>query len=86
MAAKKKKIPIPTERGQPAKYPFRSLVEVGDSFFFETGPERQEAVANSISSLSSMYWPTAFPGAKRKFSFRRLIEDGVYGVRVWRTK
>jgi hypothetical protein len=66
-----KNIPFPERKRH---YPFVEM-EVGDSFFTKKN-------RNAISAIAR-YW------AKRlncKFSTAEVVEQGVEGVRVWRTK
>jgi hypothetical protein len=78
-----KGIPIPPKRNFLArKYDFESM-EVGDSFAVEVTRKRKAAnIKNTLSSSSYDY-------AKRckkpwKFAVRRVVENGVKKVRIWR--
>jgi hypothetical protein len=66
-----KGIPLPEHK---THYPFREM-EVGDSFFTKRSRQNISAIAR--------YW------AKKEnytFATRDVVEKGVEGVRVWRTK
>lgn len=65
-----KNIPLPSERT--SKYPVRQL-ELGESFF---------APNISRTNIASSLQYAA--GLGRKFATRRVTEDGVRGLRVWR--
>ena len=72
-----KGIPIPERRrgpGAPEKYPWREMA-VGDSFFVP-----------GITSAKFGGTPLSMRNAGRVFARRSWTEDGVKGVRVWRTK
>jgi hypothetical protein len=79
-----KGIPLPTVRSVNTrkKYDFGSM-EVGDSFAVEVTRKRKAAnIKNTLSSSSCDY-------AKRhkkpwKFTVRRVVENGVKKVRIWR--
>lgn len=65
-------IPLPTSgRGGVKKYPFGDM-NIGDSCFIAGSTSGQ------MSSRVSYYRP-------KKFTIRTVIENGVNGVRVWRT-
>lgn len=65
-------VPPPLHPGRPSKYPFRELL-VGQSFF---------AQGARLRSLPITYWRgcTGFI-----LLGRQVTEDGLNGVRVWRT-
>ena len=75
-----KDIPIPTARRTrgSCRYPFRSM-EVGDSFFvaYDGKKQQQSAMYSAI--------PDEVRRAGAKFCTRCVEENGVQGVRVWRT-
>lgn len=69
-------------RNRSSKYPFDKLGapagEVLSSFFVP------DAVVASLSSAASRYIKTE-SGRGKEFTVRGLTENGVAGVRVWRT-
>lgn len=65
-----KDIPAPDR----AKYPVRGM-EVGDSFFV---PSREPSARNSPQTAGRYY---GF-----KLVSRAVVEDGIEGVRIWRTE
>lgn len=73
-----KGLPIPEQRhGNEAKYPLR-MMEVGDSFAVPVAKEKLGAMATALKSKGAKI-------AGRKFTTRRLVEDGKHVVRIWRT-
>jgi|TARA_R110002020_G_scaffold110605_2_gene255418 hypothetical protein len=54
------------------KYPFKKL-KVGQSFFVP---------GKSAKELPVWYWSNRLPGIK--FIARSLVENDIYGTRVWR--
>lgn len=70
-----KNVPLTTHRrGRARKYPFSSM-EVGDSFFV---PGKSTlGISGSVSQARK-----AFGGS---YATRTVTENGVSGVRVWRT-
>ena len=75
--AVEKGIPIPASRGGGvSKYPWADMTEVGDSFFVPNGPR-------GAIYTAAIWYGTRHEGMK--FACRTVIEDGVTGVRVWRT-
>lgn len=71
-------VPIPpiTGRGRKSKYPTERL-GVGQSYFV---PENQ-ASYNQVSQAAYAH----ARGSTKKFTIRRVAEDGIPGTRVWRT-
>ncbi len=70
-------VPIPQSRGRSLrKYPWECL-NVGQSFFV---PGDKQA---SIVSAAWGWAKRQSPGAR--FTSRKVVENGVAGVRVWRT-
>ena len=75
-----KGIPVPPARGRlhGSKYPLAAL-EIGDSFAAPTAnQESGQKLATYICNAANRI-------AGKKFTTRRLIEDGQHVVRVWRT-
>lgn len=73
-----KGVPIPTKMqlGRRSKYPF-DLMEVGDSFFV---PGRDgKSFGGTVTAARKRYTDLSF-------EMRTVKEDGVVGVRVWRTE
>lgn len=66
-----KEVPLPHHK---SVYPF-AYMEVGDSFFTK---KPRSAVAGS-----AYYWQHKL---KTRYATRDVMESGVEGVRVWRTK
>lgn len=76
-----KGIPIPNNlptggKGQPPKYPFFAVMEVGDSVFFESNCEATKAVASAQNLHISR------PEHKGKKFRKRALPEG--GARIWR--
>ena len=74
-----KGVPIPAyvpgpPVGSAPKYPWRTM-EVGDSFF--VGHMDSQQVSSGAAAAGRKL--------SRRFVTRRLIEDGIAGIRVWRT-
>lgn len=74
-------IPMPSynrEGGRPAKWPWRRM-EIGDSF----------VMREHVDRLSTVSVSTRITGAQkatgRKFSQRKVEENGKLVIRVWRT-
>lgn len=67
-------VPVPTLKGRPKKYPLDTM-EVGDSFFVAT--TTRSALGGPITRCrrSKGY----------RFTVRVLEENGVRGLRIWRT-
>lgn len=63
---------LPTPHRGRAKYPFRDM-EVGDSFF------APHASVIGLHGCARRHRP-------KRFTCRSLVENGVAGVRVWRTQ
>jgi hypothetical protein len=63
---------LPTPHRGRAKYPFRDM-EVGDSFF------APRASVIGLHGCARRHRP-------KRFTCRSLVENGVGGVRVWRTE
>jgi hypothetical protein len=73
-----KDIPIPTKMqlGRRSKYPF-DIMDVGDSFFV---PGRDgKSFGGTVTAARKRY-------TDMSFEMRTVKEDGVVGVRVWRTE
>ena len=71
-----KGVPIPESRGGGrGKYPFREM-EIGDSFF----------VAGKSTAKFSAHVHHHRKRHGLKFTTRTVTEDGVKGVRIWRTE
>lgn len=66
-----KGLPIPKTYSRKLKYPLRQM-EIGDSIFISGG------VHNQIGSAITRARPL-------KFTTRMVVENGVSGIRVWRT-
>ncbi len=75
-----KNIPIPEPRNGKKKrhYPFAEL-EIGDSFFVEGFQWK------SIGELSGSYNKYR-KVTKKKFISRKVTENNIKGLRIWRTK
>ena len=72
-----KGVPIPVaRRGTEKKYPFSDL-EIGDSFF--VSGKLVVTFSGQVSTAAKR-----MPG--RRFTARTVTENGIKGVRVWRTK
>lgn len=69
-------IPLPTGwsgAGRPAKYPFGQM-NVGNSFFMcDNEKDRARRAAWAYGNCNN-----------RKFASRRVEENGVIGIRIWR--
>ena len=63
---------VPNGAGAPSKYPTKFL-EIGDSFF--AAGAKQPSIASAL-----------FHYKPKKFVTRSVTENGVCGVRVWRTE
>jgi hypothetical protein len=72
-----KNVPTPNSEGGKTKYPFAQM-EVNDSFFVPNGN------ANSINSAAGVFRKTKQP--TWKFTVRKVKENDIKGVRVWRTQ
>lgn len=71
-----KGIPLPPASGRAGgTRAFYALMEVGDSVFFAGGDLTK--LAGNTNSWGRYH--------RRKFSVRRVTENGTAGVRVWRT-
>lgn len=71
-----KNVPLPKRKhgsGRRSIYPFKDM-DVNDSFF----------VPNKKVFTSNRFYEKNNP--KTKFSIRRVTENGVKGIRVWRVK
>lgn len=55
-------------------------MEIGDSFFVASSPEK-EVKATTLRSAASAFLKN---DKSRRFSIRDVVEDGNAGVRVWR--
>lgn len=67
-------IPMPASKvGRPVLYPFKHL-EVGESFFI---PKSRRKIGSLIMRNSRKL--------RRTFESRQWEQDGVQGIRVWRT-
>lgn len=77
-----KGVPIPEKiQGPRLRYPF-NYMEVGDSFFV---PLNGRKAANVMSSISgSARSGRAASAGGRRFTSRRVTENGVPGIRCWR--
>jgi hypothetical protein len=81
-------IPVPvkkvaaTRKGRKARYPFDAL-EVGQSFFVPNACLSKKARKEGQIVFSAVPARKRFPD--RKFVCRAVEEQGVLGVRVWRT-
>lgn len=67
-----KGVPVPPSNVSRRKYPFDAM-EVGDSFFVAG---RQHKVYGAIN------WHTKH--SNKRFTTRKVVENGVAGIRVWR--
>ena len=65
-------IPPPPTVGRPSKYPFRQL-QIGQSFRVDS---------TKVASVPVSYWRLA---TGFSLTARKVVEDGVIAVRVWRT-
>ena len=74
-----KSIPLPETKTKPMKYPFGKM-KVGDSFFVESGNNKQEAARKTVYQSSRNFCRLK----KLKWGFRTAVTDD--GVRVWRIK
>ena len=80
-----KNVPLPQGATSPSnKYPWHSM-DVGDSFFYPTNDmtKRQNAMHSSVN-----YYRAVNHFSRDEFSIttRRRIENGVEGIRVWRSR
>jgi hypothetical protein len=71
---------VPMRRGSNDKYPFGSM-SVGDSFFVPGVTTKTSPGANRFTGQNGR---VRFPD--RGFTVRSTTEDGIAGVRCWRTK
>lgn len=69
-----KGIPLPPSRRH-SRYPFHEM-EVNDSVFFP-GVEQRTISGTAQSTGKSRGW---------RFATRKVVVDGVTGVRIWRVK
>ena len=65
------------KRGRPAKYPFRSCEDIGDSFFIPM-------VTKSDFRQALGYWNKTL--APLRFEMEKEFKDGAMGLRVKRTQ
>jgi len=74
-----KDVPVPSRCGAMTKYPFKDM-EVGDSFFVpnKKSMEITPAITQFKRSSKGQYFGWTF-------ACRKVQEEGVTGVRVWRT-
>lgn len=77
-------IPIPPIRRERSKYPFRHM-QVGDSFFVPAKLKNLQYTQHLVASAGQQF-PKKNPGCETwKFATRQTEQDGMPGVRVWRT-
>lgn len=83
MFAIDKNVPKPRPAHLLAKriYPFPDM-KIGDSFFVELADKtRREARRRAVAKAARHFGKPV----KRRFSTRHVVENGVAGVRCWRT-
>ena len=72
-----KGVPLPKDYGLKDRLPLTDM-EPGDSFFVPIMDEQAGRVRNRIAQH-------AYRSKGMKFTLRSVTEDGVEGIRVWRT-
>lgn len=78
-----KGVPIPRARGgRGAVWPWRKM-DVGDSFFAAGYASRAESRSPGQPVLTVSHGARVVPGSR--WAVRAVVEDGIAGVRVWRT-
>ena len=65
------------------KYPFHRML-VGDSFFLVSEEPDARILQQRLSAAARRFVKKHHP--KRRYACRKREEEGVLGVRVWRTK
>lgn len=73
-----KHVPLPIGYGNKPKYPFHDM-SVGDSFF-------TEALLTNLTSILNQQRVRRKNPVVGQFTMRTVVEDGIKGVRVWRTE
>lgn len=68
--------PVMTVRQYTSKYPLRTM-SPGDSFFVAAGDKDIAKVQRAIASAAARQ--------QVKVSTRKVVEEGIAGIRVWRT-
>ena len=68
-------IPIPKIRQGNKKYPWDEVKKKGDSFFVPLDGDKINNLHNSLNSCARAHF---------KATVRRVTENGIRGIRVWR--
>ena len=70
-------LPIPAVLSQRrAKYPWGQMAKIGDSFFIACDQPKARMLQSSLYSTCRRY----------RLAIRQVTENGIEGLRVWRTE